>query len=186
MAREACGGAGFLAENRLTGLRADLDVYATFEGDNTVLLQLVGKRLLADYSKSSSTSTPAKVARIVAERAADAALYRTPLLRAVQTIADVGDPRRSAGQLRETATQRELLVDRVETMVAEIAQALRPAQKADPATPRRCSTPTSTSWSRPPARTPTCSSGRRSPRRWSGSRTRAPARCSRGCGTCSG
>jgi acyl-CoA oxidase len=46
----------------------------------------------------------------------------------------VGDPRRSAGQLRETSTQRELLVDRVETMVAEIGQALRPAQKADPAT----------------------------------------------------
>ena len=42
--REACGGAGFMTENRLTGLRADLDVYVTFEGDNTVLLQLVGKR----------------------------------------------------------------------------------------------------------------------------------------------
>ena len=50
-AREACGGAGFLAENRLVGLRADLDVYVTFEGDNNVLLQLVAKRLLTDYSK---------------------------------------------------------------------------------------------------------------------------------------
>ena len=50
-AREACGGAGFLAENRLAALRADLDVYVTFEGDNNVLLQLVGKRLLADYAK---------------------------------------------------------------------------------------------------------------------------------------
>src|SRR5690606_6902820 len=29
--REACGGAGYMAENRLTGLHADLDVYATFE-----------------------------------------------------------------------------------------------------------------------------------------------------------
>ncbi|HRA09327.1 MAG TPA: acyl-CoA dehydrogenase family protein, partial [Microbacteriaceae bacterium] len=43
-AREACGGSGFMFENRLVGLRADLDVYATFEGDNNVLLQLVGKR----------------------------------------------------------------------------------------------------------------------------------------------
>ena len=50
-AREACGGAGYLAENRLTGLRSDLDVYVTFEGDNNVLLQLVGKRLLGDYAK---------------------------------------------------------------------------------------------------------------------------------------
>ena len=134
VAREACGGAGFLAENRITGLRADMDVYATFEGDNTVLLQLVGKRLLTDYAKSFKHLDATKVARMVAERASDAARYRTPLHRAVQTIADVGDPRRSAGQLRETATQRELLVDRVETMVAEVAQALRPAQKADPAT----------------------------------------------------
>lgn len=133
VSREACGGAGFLAENRITGLRADMDVYATFEGDNTVLLQLVGKRLLADYAKSFKHLDATKVARVVAERAADAARYRTPLVRAVQTIADVGDPRRSAGQLRETTTQRELLVDRVETMVAEVAQALRPSQKASPA-----------------------------------------------------
>src|SRR4051812_26919417 len=129
VSREACGGAGFLAENRITGLRADMDVYATFEGDNTVLLQLVGKRLLADYAKSFKHLDATKVARVVAERAADAARYRAPLVRAIQTISDVGDPRRSAGQLRETATQRELLVDRVETMVEEVAQALRPAQK---------------------------------------------------------
>lgn len=50
-AREACGGQGFLAENRLTALRADMDIYVTFEGDNNVLLQLVAKRLLTDYSR---------------------------------------------------------------------------------------------------------------------------------------
>ena len=55
--REACGGAGFLAENRLTSLRADLDVYVTFEGDNTVLLQLVGKRLLTDFRKKCAART---------------------------------------------------------------------------------------------------------------------------------
>jgi acyl-CoA oxidase len=50
IAREACGGQGFLSENRLVELRKDLDVYATFEGDNNVLLQLVAKRLLSDYA----------------------------------------------------------------------------------------------------------------------------------------
>ena len=49
-AREACGGAGFLAENRVAQMRADLDVYVTFEGDNTVLLQLVGKRRQVDVA----------------------------------------------------------------------------------------------------------------------------------------
>lgn len=51
IAREACGGQGFLSENRLVELRKDLDVYATFEGDNHVLLQLVARRLLQEYSE---------------------------------------------------------------------------------------------------------------------------------------
>ena len=129
-AREACGGAGFMAENRLTSLRADLDVYVTFEGDNTVLLQLVAKRLLADWGKEFKDVDAGGIARYVAGRAADAALHRTPLLRVVQTLADGGNVRRSAGQLRETETQRELLTDRVETMVEELGLALRPATKA--------------------------------------------------------
>jgi hypothetical protein len=49
-AREACGGAGYLAENRLIELRADTDVFTTFEGDNTVLCQLVAKNLLTAYA----------------------------------------------------------------------------------------------------------------------------------------
>ncbi|GAC1322384.1 MAG: acyl-CoA dehydrogenase [Mycobacteriales bacterium] len=47
--REACGGAGYLAENRFSALKADSDVFTTFEGDNTVLLQLVAKSLLSEY-----------------------------------------------------------------------------------------------------------------------------------------
>ncbi|MCR6648607.1 MAG: acyl-CoA dehydrogenase family protein [Cellulomonas sp.] len=127
--REACGGAGFIAENRLVGLHQDLDVYVTFEGDNTVLYQLVGKRLLGDYAKALKAGGAGDVARFVADRA----VHRTPLVRAVQTIADVGDARRSAGQLRDVETQRELLTDRVEVMVAELAAALRPASKLPPA-----------------------------------------------------
>ncbi|MGY1803042.1 acyl-CoA dehydrogenase [Blastococcus sp. SYSU D00922] len=49
MCREACGGAGYLQENRLPHLKADTDVFTTFEGDNTVLLQLVAKGLLTGY-----------------------------------------------------------------------------------------------------------------------------------------
>ncbi|BDO40932.1 acyl-CoA dehydrogenase [Cellulomonas sp. NTE-D12] len=131
--REACGGAGFLAENRLVGLHQDLDVYVTFEGDNTVLYQLVAKRLLGDYAKGLKLHSAGDMARLVAERAADAALHRTPLVRAAQTIADVGDARRSVGQLRDESTQRQLLTDRVETMVAEAAAALAPARSLPPA-----------------------------------------------------
>ena len=52
--REACGGAGYLAENRLTTLKADTDVFTTFEGDNTVLLQLVAKGLLTELPRATS------------------------------------------------------------------------------------------------------------------------------------
>ncbi|MCC2315842.1 acyl-CoA dehydrogenase family protein [Cellulomonas xiejunii] len=132
--REACGGAGYMAENRLTGLHADLDVYATFEGDNTVLYQLVAKRLLGDYAKSLAAMQTDRgdLARFVVDRVTDAALHRTPLVRAVQTLGDRGDTRRSVGQLRDTQTQRDLLTDRVETMVAHVAQALAPARKMSP------------------------------------------------------
>lgn len=50
--REACGGKGYLAENRFTDLKADTDIFTTFEGDNTVLLQLTAKGLLTKFKKS--------------------------------------------------------------------------------------------------------------------------------------
>ncbi len=46
--REACGGMGYLEVNRFRDLKADTDIYATFEGDNIVLMQLVSKGLLAE------------------------------------------------------------------------------------------------------------------------------------------
>jgi acyl-CoA oxidase len=128
-AREACGGAGFMTENRLVQLRQDMDIYVTFEGDNTVLLQLVGKRLLTDYAKQFKGITGMNMARFVIDRAADTVLYRTPLNRAVQSIADTGRRARSANELRDEETQRELLTERVETMVEKVAAALRPAAK---------------------------------------------------------
>ncbi|MCW2601164.1 MAG: mmgC3 [Frankiales bacterium] len=48
--RECCGAKGYLTENRFASLRADSDVFVTFEGDNTVLMQLVAKTLLSDYA----------------------------------------------------------------------------------------------------------------------------------------
>ena len=47
--REACGGQGYLRINRIAELMDDTDVFTTFEGDNTVLLQLVAKGLLTRY-----------------------------------------------------------------------------------------------------------------------------------------
>jgi acyl-CoA oxidase len=128
-AREACGGAGFITENRLVSLRADLDVYVTFEGDNNVLLQLVAKRLLTDYSKKFAKADAGALARYVVAQAADRAYHGSGLRRLAQTVADFGSTARSVGQLRDPQTQRELLTDRVETMISEVATRLRNANK---------------------------------------------------------
>ena len=131
-AREACGGAGFLAENRLTQLRADLDIYVTFEGDNTVLLQLVAKRLLTDYSRKFRNADAGAMAGYLAGQVGDAAVNRSGLRKLVQTMADFGSTARSVGFVRDAASQRQLLTDRVQTMVAALAGRLRGAQKASP------------------------------------------------------
>ena len=128
-AREACGGAGFLAENRLTQLRADLDVYVTFEGDNNVLLQLVAKRLLTDYSKKFAHLDAGAMAAFVADQVGDAAINRTGLRSFAQKVRDFGSTARAVGYIRDTDSQRQLLTDRVQTMVAEIAGRLRNANK---------------------------------------------------------
>lgn len=128
-AREACGGAGFLVENRLTSLRADLDIYATFEGDNNVLLQLVAKRLLTDYSRKFAHADAGALAGYVAGQVGDAAINRTGLRRLAQSVVDFGSTARSVGYIRDTDSQRQLLTDRVQTMVAEIAGRLKNAGK---------------------------------------------------------
>ena len=127
--REACGGAGFMAENRLVGLRADLDVYATFEGDNTVLLQLAGKRLLGDYAKELAHIDVGGAARFIGTQAAEHTLYRTGIANAGLAISDVFTPNLGEKRIRSGRLQRSLLETRLEVMLSNLAQALRPAAK---------------------------------------------------------
>jgi len=47
--REMCGGQGYLADNRFAALKADTDIFTTFEGANLVLCQLAAKGLLSKY-----------------------------------------------------------------------------------------------------------------------------------------
>jgi acyl-CoA oxidase len=49
---EAIGGKGYLSENRIDALKNDTEIYTTFEGDNTVLMQLVAKNRLSEFRKS--------------------------------------------------------------------------------------------------------------------------------------
>jgi acyl-CoA oxidase len=60
--REACGGEGYMASNRLPSLKADTDIFSTFEGDNTVLMQLVAKNLLAELRDKLANMRRAELA----------------------------------------------------------------------------------------------------------------------------
>ena len=66
--REACGGKGYLYENRLPDLKADSDIFTTFEGDNIVLLQLVARGLLTEFREEFSDEGIMSVFKIVSKR----------------------------------------------------------------------------------------------------------------------
>jgi len=87
--REACGGAGYLSVNRLTELKADTDVFTTFEGDNTVLLQLVAKGLLTNFRDEFGSMDTVGLVRYVADQVVGAVLERTAARSLAQWIADV-------------------------------------------------------------------------------------------------
>lgn len=132
-AREACGGAGFLAENRMVGLHQDLDVYVTFEGDNNVLLQLVGKRLLADFAKQFKGADAATLARFAVGQTAGKVFHGAGLRQLGQSVADFGSTARSVELGLREDQQHDLLAGRVQQMVSDVAAALRPASKLSPA-----------------------------------------------------
>ena len=113
--REACGGQGYLSQNRIPDLKADADVFTTFEGDNTVLWQLVAKSLLTGYKRSFEGVGWAGVLRHVAGRAVATAWERNP----------VASRRTSSEHLRDRDFQLSLLERREQALVASLASRIR-------------------------------------------------------------
>ncbi|MFZ6000411.1 MAG: acyl-CoA dehydrogenase, partial [Bacteroidota bacterium] len=78
--RECCGGKGYLSENRLDALKADTDIFTTFEGDNTVLMQLVAKSRLTEFKQEFSNMNVFGVLNYVAEQAATSFAEMNPVI----------------------------------------------------------------------------------------------------------
>ncbi len=129
MCREACGGAGYLAENRLATLKADTDVFTTFEGDNTVLMQLVAKGLLTDYRESFGKLDPLGMARFVTAQAVEIAVEKAALRPLIERLRDVVPNRSDAADpdagLRDDAYHSGLLRFREEHMLSGVARRLK-------------------------------------------------------------
>jgi acyl-CoA oxidase len=102
-ARECCGGQGFLTVNRIAPLRADLDVFTTFEGDNTVLMQLVAKGLLTAYRHQFGELKLAGALRYLGRGAAQALATLDPVTPRLTDARHLRDPKfhRTAFRYRE-------------------------------------------------------------------------------------
>ncbi len=69
--REACGGKGYLLENRIADLKGDVDIFTTFEGDNTVLSLLAAKGVLSDFKSEFNSAGFTAVLKILGMQISD-------------------------------------------------------------------------------------------------------------------
>ncbi|WP_114424447.1 acyl-CoA dehydrogenase [Nocardioides houyundeii] len=126
--REACGGAGYLSTNRFQALKADTDVFTTFEGDNHVLLQLVAKGLLTDYSGEFEEMDQFGMVRFVAGLAVETVLEKTAVHKLLERIKDVlpgGDEWDQEAGLLDPNYQLAMLRFREEHMLGGVARRIR-------------------------------------------------------------
>ncbi|MGB1225263.1 MAG: acyl-CoA dehydrogenase [Mycobacterium sp.] len=128
-AREACGGAGYMAENRLIALKADTDVFTTFEGDNHVLTQLVAKSLLTAYADDIKGMSPVEWVRFAANFAGKRVMKRTSAQTVIQTVLDSRQDNEEEGSLFNRGTQVKMFEDREEYMLASVARRIQGKSK---------------------------------------------------------
>lgn len=76
--RECCGGKGYMSENRIDDLKNDTDIFTTFEGDNTVLMQLVAKSRLTEFRQEFSSMNVFGILNYVATQAKTSLAEKNP------------------------------------------------------------------------------------------------------------
>jgi acyl-CoA oxidase len=126
--REACGGAGYLAVNRFAALKADTDVFTTFEGDNHVLMQLVAKGLLTDYASDFEDLDQLGMVRLVAGMAVETVIERTSVHKLLERLKDVlpgGDRWDDEAGILDTDYHLAMLRFREEHILAGVARRLK-------------------------------------------------------------
>jgi len=127
--REACGGAGYLMVNRFTALKSDTDVFTTFEGDNTILLQLVAKGLLTDFKQRVGDLNALEMVRFYGEQVMDQVVERSLARQVVGAFRDIVPSRDDESYDDERIEDREWQVDlfrwREEHVLGGVARRLR-------------------------------------------------------------
>ena len=129
--REACGGAGYMALNGLTQMRADVDVFATFEGDNTVLMQLVAKGLLTEYKDSWGDLDIAGTIARVASQTVEGLVENTLKRAGLQKLIDGATPRNDETALDSRGWQEWMFSERASHLLETAAMRLRKADEGN-------------------------------------------------------
>lgn len=132
MCREACGGAGYMAKNRLTGLKEDTDVFTTFEGDNTVLLQLVAKGLLTEFQETFEDNSPLAMIAFASRFTASSILEKTPAAGLIARLKSRAPSDDTDEAELNRGRQLSLFVDREKHLLEGVALRLSKAAKAEP------------------------------------------------------
>jgi acyl-CoA oxidase len=126
--REACGGAGYLSVNRFAALKADSDIFTTFEGDNHVLLQLVAKGLLTDYASEFEDLDQLGTVRFVTNLAVETVIEKTSVHKLLERVKDLlpgGDQWDQEAGLLDPDYQLAMLRFREEHMLGGVARRLK-------------------------------------------------------------
>jgi acyl-CoA oxidase len=129
--RELCGGAGYLWANRLAALKADTDIFTTFEGDNTVLLQLVAKSLLTEYQATFGDLDTLGIVRFGARMVGGTVIERSSARGIAQRLVDAAPGRDEDVTFGIRGTQLRLLREREDHLLEGLARRLRRATAPD-------------------------------------------------------
>ncbi|MGY8779527.1 MAG: acyl-CoA dehydrogenase family protein, partial [Longimicrobiales bacterium] len=97
--REMCGGQGYLADNQFAALKADTDIFTTFEGANLVLYQLAAKGLLSRYKDEMGGMDLRGALRYLSERAETSVTELNPVTTRRTDPAHLIDPNFHAAAL---------------------------------------------------------------------------------------
>ena len=125
--REACGGYGYMAENLLTSLKVDSDIFSTFEGDNVIMMQLAAKELMTGFAKEIGSFNPIEMARFGLDNFSAQLRRRTAADTLIQNLLDTFTDSEETS-LFDPGNQIRLLTERENRLMVSLGRRLRVAK----------------------------------------------------------
>jgi acyl-CoA oxidase len=114
-----------MSVNRFAALKADTDIFTTFEGDNVVLMLLLARGLLTGYAEQFTGLSPVGMASFVAGQAAEVVVERLFARKIAQVVGDWVGSTGDEEDLLDPAVQLALFRWREGHITASAAQRFR-------------------------------------------------------------